>query len=176
MRRRYAAAAVSLVFLALAPGAGAAPSAGFTPSVLAGTWTGTWTNETFKSTGTLSLKISGAATALKMTAKITGNTFGCAPPGPQTFSIPKGAGVNHWSAAGFSLYGPSPSLGVFRATYSYPSGAITASGKNPACAPGLSFSLSGRFSGKSFTAKATIKLPAERGGGTATTTVSLTRS
>jgi hypothetical protein len=128
---------------------------GFTPAVLAGTWSGTWTNTRFNTNGTLTLVVSASATTLGWTATIGGNTFGCAPPAPQTFTLPKGAGPNHWNAAGKG-------------------GTLTATGKNLACAPGPSFTVPGRFVAKTFTATATITLP--NGGGTAITNVSLTRS
>ena len=149
------------------------PVAGFTPAVLAGTWSGTWNNTRFNTNGTLTLQVSASATTLGWTATIGGNTFGCAPPAPQTFTLTKGAGPNHWSATGFSIAGSNAAFGDFAATYVYKGGTITASGKNLACAPGLSFTVNGTFTAKAFAATATITLP--NGGGTAVTNVSLTR-
>ncbi len=148
--------------------------AAFTPAVLAGTWSGTWNNTRFNTNGTLTLVVSASATTLGWTATIGGNTFGCAPPAPQTFTLPKGSGPNSWNAAGFSIAGSNAAFGDFAATYTFKGGAITASGKNLACAPGLSFTVQGTFAANTFTATATITLP--NGGGTAITNVSLTRS
>jgi len=150
-----------------------APAA-FTPSVLAGTWSGTWNNTRFSTSGTLTLQVTASATTLGWTATITGNTFGCTTPAPQTFTLPKGSGPNHWSATGFSIAGTNAAFGDFAATYVYKGGTLTASGKNLACAPGLSFTVDGKFSATAFTATATITLP--NGGGTALTNVSLTKS
>jgi len=146
---------------------------GFTPALLAGTWNGTWNNTRFNTNGTLTLTVAATATTLGWTATISGNTFGCAPPAPQTFTLPKGTGPNHWNAAGFSIAGSNAAFGDFAATYLYKGGTLTASGKNLACAPGLSFTVAGHFAAKTFTATATITLP--NGGGTAITNVSLTR-
>jgi len=150
------------------------PVAVFTPAVLAGTWSGTWNNTRFSTNGTLTLQVTATATTLGWTATIGGNTFGCAPPAPQTFTLTKGNGTNQWNASGFSISGSNPAFGDFAATYSFKGGTITASGKNLACAPGLSFTVNGTFAANTFTATATITLP--NGGGTAITNVSLTRS
>jgi hypothetical protein len=150
------------------------PAPGFTPAVLAGNWNGTWTNTRFNTNGTLTLTVDATAATLGWTATIGGNTFGCAPPAPQSFTLTKGSGPNHWNAAGFSIAGGNAAFGDFAATYSFRGGTLTASGKNLSCAPGLSFTVSGHFTAKAFTATATITLP--NGGGTATTNVSLTRS
>lgn len=149
-------------------------AAAFTPAVLAGTWSGTWNNTRFNTNGTLTLVVAATATTLGWTATIGGNTFGCAPPAPQTFTLPKGSGPNQWNAAGFSIAGSNAAFGDFAASYTFKGGVLTASGKNLACAPGLSFTVDGHFTGNAFTATATITLP--NGGGTAITNVSLTRS
>lgn len=148
-------------------------AAGFTPAALAGNWSGTWTNTRFNTNGTLTLAVTATASTLGWTATIGGNTFGCAPPAPQSFTLTKGSGPNHWNAAGFSIAGSNAAFGDFAASYTFKGGTITASGKNLACAPGLSFTVVGHFAAKAFTATATITLP--NGGGTAITNVSLTR-
>jgi hypothetical protein len=169
---------VLLAVLVAAPAATAAhhpkkkPKKGFTPAVLAGTWAGTWDNQTFNTTGTLTLTITSAGNSLGFTAAITGNTFGCTAPGPQTFTLPAGAGANHWSAKGFSISNPSAVFGTMNVTYAYPAGTLTGSGKDPACAPGISWTLTGSFAAKAFHATAHITLP---GGSTATTVVSLAK-
>jgi hypothetical protein len=169
-----------LVLLVAVPAAGAADAKkkpppkkkGFTPAALAGTWTGTWDNQTFNTTGTLTLTITSAGNKLGFTAAITGNTFGCTAPGPQTFTLPAGGGPNHWSPKGFSISNPSAAFGTMSVTYAYASGSLTGSGKDPACAPGISWQLTGGFAAKAFNATAHITLP---GGSTATTVVSLTK-
>ena len=145
---------------------------GFTPAMLAGTWDGTWNNQTFNTNGTLTLTITSTGGALGFTAAITGNTFGCTAPGPQTFTLPAGSGPNHWTPKGFSISNPSAAFGTMNVTYAYPSGSLTGSGKDPACAPGISWQLTGAFTAKTFSATAHITLP---GGSTATTVVSLAK-
>jgi hypothetical protein len=170
MLRRLAL--VGLVAVVGVSTAAAATPKKFTPAVLAGTWAGTWTNQTFNTTGTLTLKISSGHNALVFAATITGNTFGCAAPTPQAFTLPAGKGANHWTARGFNLSNPSPAFGTMNITYAYPSGALTGSGKGPACAPGISWTLTGKFTAKTFNATAHITLP---GNSAATTVVSLTK-
>jgi len=158
--------------LVAVPAATAAKPRGFTPAVLAGTWTGTWHNQTFNTTGTLTLKIGAKGSALRLTAAIAGNPFGCTAPGQQTFTVPAGSGPNRWTAKGFSISNPSPAFGTMNVTYMYPGGSLSGSGKDPACAPGISWSLDGMFTTKQFNATAHIALP---GGGSATTVVSLAK-
>ena len=172
MLRRLALVGLVAVTGVSAATAAAAKPKKFTPAVLAGTWAGTWTNQTFKTTGTLTLKISAAHNALVFAATITGNTFGCAAPTPQAFTLPAGKGANHWTAKGFNLSNPSPAFGTMNVTYAYPSGALTGSGNAPACAPGISWTLAGKFTAKTFNATAHITLP---GNSTATTVVSLAK-
>ncbi len=160
-----------LALAAAVPSASAAP-AKFSPAVLAGTWVGTWNNLTFKTKGTLSLKVTSTGNKLGLAAAITGNTFGCAPPGAQTFTLTAGAGANHWTAKGFTIVNPNAAFGAMNVVYTYALGTIAGSGKNPKCAPGLSWKLAGKFTAKKFSATAYITLP---GGGKATTVVSLTK-
>jgi hypothetical protein len=164
--------AASLTALVAVPAATAATPRGFTPTVLAGTWAGTWNNQTFKTSGTLTLRISARGTTLRFSAAITGNTFGCTAPGPQTFTLPSGTGRNHWTGKGFSISNPSAAFGTTNITYTYPAGALSGSGKDPACAPGISWTLDGMFTARQFNATAHITLP---GGGSATTVVSLAK-
>jgi hypothetical protein len=165
-------ALVALLAVVGASSATAATPKKFTPAALAGTWAGTWTNQTFTTTGTLTLKISSVHNALVFAATITGNTFGCAAPTPQAFKLPAGKGANHWTAKGFNLSNPSAAFGTMNITYAYPSGTLTGSGKAPACAPGIAWTLTGKFTAKTFNATASITLP---GNSTATTVVSLTK-
>ena len=165
---------VLLALLALAaavPSATAAPTK-FTPAALAGTWAGTWNNLTFKTKGTLSLKITTTGNKLGFAATITGNTFGCTPPGTQTFRLPNGAGANHWTANGFTIANPNAAFGKMNVVYTAALGTLAGSGKNPKCARGLSWKLAGKFTAKKFSATAYITLP---GGGKATTVVQLAK-
>lgn len=161
---------VPVLALVLAPAASARPAA-FTPASLAGTWSGTWDNKTFNTSGTLTLTIGGSS-KLTFKAAITGNTFGCTPPKPTTFVVPKGSGANSWDASGFRISATSPGFGALKATYSAASGKLTAAGSKVTCAPGLTFSVAGSIKGKTLNATATIHLAS---GQPATTVVTLTR-
>jgi hypothetical protein len=145
---------------------------GFKAAMLAGTWAGTWNNQTFNTSGTLTLTISSADNALGFSAAITGNTFGCTAPGPQTFTLPAGAGANHWTAQGFAISNPNAAFGTMNVTYAWPAGTLTGSGNGPACATGISWTLDGAFTATTFNATAHITLP---GGSQATTVVSLAK-
>jgi hypothetical protein len=161
---------ISVLALVLAPVA-AARTHGFTPKTLAGTWSGTWNNQTFNTNGTLKLTI-GGTTTMTFTAAITGNTFGCTPPAPTTFKLPKGKGANSWDARGFRISATSAGFGALTASYDAASGKLTANGSKITCAPGLTFSVAGTVSGNTLNATATIHLA---NGSPATTVVTLTR-
>jgi hypothetical protein len=143
----------------------------FTPAKLAGTYAGTWNNQTFNTSGTLILTITGG-TSLVFSAAITGNTFGCTAPGAQTFTLPKGPGPNTWTATGFTISNPNPAFGTMNITYTWPAGTLTGGGQGPACAPGISWQINGGFTATGFNATAHITLP---GGSLATTVVTLTK-
>ena len=141
--------------------ASAGASVPFTPATLAGTWTGTWKNERFGSTGPAKIvaKSLAGSTQLLFTADFGGNVFGCAdPPAEAAKPLTKGGGANHWNGLGFAISGPSKDFGQLTLTYKAASGALTGSGANPVCATGLSWTVSGKFAGKKFTAKVNIKL------------------
>jgi hypothetical protein len=164
---------VIAVVAALAGSASAA--APFTPKTLAGTWNGTWKNETFGSTGSAKIVAKSLAgnSKLMFSVNFGGSVFGCPSVPPEsTKPLPKGAGVNHWSATGFAVKGASKDFGVLKLTYKSASGALTGSGSNPPCATGLSWSISGKFAAKTFTGKVNIKLAS---GQTAISDINLTR-
>jgi hypothetical protein len=173
VRRLFVVLLIALALVAVpAATAGKPKPRGFTPAVLAGTWAGTWNNQTFKTAGTLALTITPIGNALRFRTAITGNTFGCTTPGPQTFTLWAGGGANHWTAKGFSLSNPSAAFGAMNLTYMYPAGSLAGSGKDPQCAPGISWTFDGMFTAKRFNATAHITLP---DGGQATTVVSLAK-
>jgi hypothetical protein len=145
----------------LAAAAGAAQTA-FTPKSIAGNWTGTWTNERFGSTGPASIvaKSLKKDTQLMFTADFGGNVFGCAdPPKEGTKPLTKGTGANHWNAKGFTIQGSSKAFGALKLTYAAATRKLSGGGGNPPCAAGLTWSVSGTFSGTTFTGKVNITLP-----------------
>jgi hypothetical protein len=165
----------ALVAVVLASTAGAATTV-FTPKSIAGNWTGTWTNERFGSTGAASIvgKALKNNTQLLFTADFGGNVFGCADPAAETTKpITKGNGAGHWNAKGFVLQGNSKAFGALTLTYSAATQSLTGGGTNPPCANGLTWTVTGKFSGKSFTGKVNITLPDKS---TAVSDLALTRS
>jgi hypothetical protein len=172
---RTLALGVVLAAAALA-GSPADAAAPFTPKTLAGTWKGTWTNQTFGSTGPAKIvaKSLAGGTKLVFTADFGGNVFGCADPPPESAKpLAKGAGANHWSAKGFTIKATSKAFGTLTLTHNASTGALTGSGANPTCAVNLKWSVRGKFAGKKFTGTVTIKLA---NGSTAVSALSLTRT
>src|SRR4051794_22163601 len=167
--------ALALLVVAALTGTASA-AAPFTPATLAGKWSGTWKNETFGSTGPASITAKSLAgnSKLLFTADFGGNVFGCAdPPAESTKPLTKGTGANHWGPTGFVIKGGSKDFGALTLTYKSATGALTGSGANPACSAGLSWTIAGKFAGKSFTGKVQIKLPS---GQTAVSDLALARS
>lgn len=169
--RAQAATALGAVALLLAVSAWAA--APFTPATLAGTWKGSWKNETFGSTGPALFSAKAVGTKMVVSMDLGGNVFGCTDPPARTATIGKGTGANGWNAKGFAFSSKSPTLGTTKVVYVHATKSIVASGVNPSCANGLQWKLTGTFSGKSFADTVAITLP---DGGHATSRISLTRS
>ncbi len=160
MTRRLLAATVCMA-LAAAP-ALAAKSKPFTPRKVAGTWTGTWTNHTFGSTGPITLqgKPFRKGKAFQFSVDLGGNALGCPDPAPEhTPTITRGRGKNHWNAKGFRLSLRSPAYGTFDVRYVDRTHKLTGSGGNPPCAPGVTWELDGKLTHARFTGTVTIHLP-----------------
>ena len=175
MNRRLLAAAVCLVLLAAAPALAASKPKGFTPKKLAGTWSGTWSNQTFNTTGTLMLqeKPVRKGKAFQFIVDLGGNELGCPDPAPEgTPVITKGSGNNHWNKKGFKLHLISPAYGTFSVSYSHKTHKLTGGGADPSCAPGVSWQLDGSLTKASFTGTIGIKLA---GGQTASSSLTANR-
>jgi hypothetical protein len=170
---RFGVVVAAAAFLACS--AGAATTA-FTPKTLAGTWSGTWTNQTFGSSGpaTIVAKALAGNTKLQFSVNFMGTVFGCSSVPPEsTRPLPRGTGPNHWNAAGFVVKGASKDFGTLTLTYRSGSGNLSGSGANPPCARGLTWSIIGAFVGSKFSGKVKIKLAS---GQTAISDISLTRT
>lgn len=153
--------------------AAAAPQ-GFTPQTLTGTWSGSWRNETFGSTGPASIVFTVAgATAFMFTATIGGNVFGCPPPAPVGGTVTQGTGPNTWSSTGFNVSVATASGGTAAFAYTYADGSMTGNGTS-GCRPGLTWRMtSGTFTSTAFTGRIEIAL---NGSPLATSVLNLTRS
>ena len=151
----------------------AAATGPFSMKTLAGTWTGSWTNETFGSAGPVTLVATPLANSkLRLSVDFGGEVFGCSSVPPESTTLSKGTGANHWGSTGFLIKGASKDFGSLTLRYRAGIRALTGSGVNPPCAHRLSWSVIGAFFGSTFTGKVKIKLAS---GQTAISSISLTR-
>lgn len=144
-----------------APAAAVLPT--FQPAQLAGKWKGTWHNVTFGSTGAAFIRARAIGTGnkaqLSFLSDFGGNVFGCSNPPAEGATLTKGTGANHWGPAGFVVKGTSKALGRLMLTYNNLKKTLVGSGGNPTCNPGLTWKISGKFTGKRFSATVNIHLP-----------------
>src|SRR5919204_5555039 len=163
MTRRLLAAAVCLA-LAATPAFAAKSkhkAKGFTPKKVAATWTGTWSNHTFNTTGPITLqgKLFRKGKAFEFGVDLGGNALGCPDPAAEhTPMITKGRGDNHWNSKGFTLHLISQAYGTFKVTYVDKTHKLTGSGGNPSCAPNVTWSLDGKLTRGSFNGTVSINL------------------
>ncbi len=87
------------------------------------TFTGTWNNTTFGSTGpaTFDIKVNATAQTMSVTITLGGNVFGAPAPAPETFTLPL-------SASGATFSGTSKTFGNVTATLK--DGTMTFKGDN----------------------------------------------
>ncbi len=131
-------------------------------------------NQTFGSTGPASIVVvAKTAKVFTFSADFGGNVFGCSDPPPDVGTITAGKGPNHWSPAGFSVQRTTQAFGTVTLAYSFKTQTITGGGVNVPCNPGLSWKVSDKFAGKTFTGTIEITLPDSSH---ATSVVNLTRS
>ncbi len=172
MRR---AAALAVACLALVPALADSRTKPFTPRQVAGTWTGSWSNQTFGTSGTLTLsgRTLKHGRAFRFDVDLGGNALGCPDPAAErTPTIKKGSGDNRWNRKGFQLHLVSPAYGAFLVTYSARTHKLTGGGGKPACAPAVTWKLNGRLTRASFTGSIAIDLG---NGQTASSTLTATR-
>lgn len=158
MRR---AAAIAVMCLALLPAVADSRTKPFTPKQVAGTWTGTWSNQTFGTSGTLTLtgKTLRHGRAFRFDVDLGGTALGCPDPAPErTPTISKGKGDNHWNRKGFRLHLNSPAYGAFLVTYNAHTHKLTGSGGKPSCAPAVTWKLNGKLTRTSFNGSVSIDL------------------
>jgi len=150
------------------------PPPTFTPQTLAGTWSGTWRNETFGSSGPASIVMTvTSATTFTFTSNFGGNVFGCSSPPPATGTVTQGTGPNTWNADGFNVDITTPIGGKVTLTYVFASSSMTGNGQS-GCNPDITWRMtSGTFAGNTFTGRIDI---AFQGAPLATSVLTLTRS
>ena len=164
--------------LGVAASAGATPApAPFQPAQIAGSWTGTWHNLTFGSTGPAFIRAKaigrGNKAKLNFLSDFGGNVFGCSNPPSDGVTLTKGVGANHWGPVGFVIKGTSRAFGKLTLTYNSVKKTITGGGGNPTCNQGLTWKINGKFAGKAFSATVNIHLP---DGSTAVSKIALKKS
>ena len=164
-----AAMKTGAVFTAVPP-----PPPAFTPQTLAGTWNGTWRNETFGSSGPASIVIAVTSpTTFTYTSSFGGNVFGCSSPPPATGTVTQGTGPNTWNGSGFNVDITTEIGGKVVLTYVFATSSMTGSGQS-GCNPDITWRMtSGTFTGNTFTGRIEI---AFQGSPFATSVISLTRA
>ena len=172
---------LALILIVVSPAWAGGAFTPFQPSVIKGSWKGTWHNLRFGSTGPASIKATftgkGNKAKLRFNADFGGNVFGCADPAPESSPLlTKGKGNNHWNGVGFIVKASSKAFGALKITYKNAGHKISGSGGNPPCNQGLTWTVTGTFSGtklKNFTGTVNIVLPDKT---TATSELALTKS
>jgi hypothetical protein len=134
----------------------------FTPRAIAGSYSGTWTDSTFGTSGPLGFTIASKRhnPVLVLGGAVGGQAFGCPGLPPiASVSLKEGRGPNHWDAAGFRL-ARNDAFGNLRATYDHRRGSIRATGTGPpACAGFVSYVVTGTLRGGVLNGTADITLP-----------------
>lgn len=150
------------------------PPPGFTPLTLAGTWAGTWRNETFGSTGPASIVVTVTnTTTFTFTSTFGGNVFGCSAPPPATGTVTRGSGTNTWDADGFNVDMTTPAGGKVQLTYDFKASSMTGTGQS-GCNPAITWRMTaGTFTNTTFNGRIAISLA---GNALATSVLELTRS
>jgi hypothetical protein len=142
------------------PQAAAAKKSAFKPKKIAGNWSGSWFNETFKTSGPAEMKllVKGKGKRQKMIGifDLGGNAFGCPDPDPRKVTLKKGKGRNTWSKKGFSATWNN-GFGKAKLSYKYKKQKLKGSGVSP-CGADIAFTYSGKMTTKRIKANVDITL------------------
>jgi hypothetical protein len=129
---------------------------GFTPKDIKGKWTGTWTNNTFGSTGDVISNVKVKGEKMTPITDFSGNVFGCDNPPQGSITLKPGDGKNKYNSDGFKIKAKSPAFGDdFQFTYKQKGNKVTASGSSP-CDPSIHFTLTGTLTKTDFDADVNI--------------------
>ncbi len=141
-------------------GADAAKSKKFKPKKVAGSWKGTWKNQTFRTKGpaTMDLTLKGKK---KFTGvfDLGGNAFGCPDPEPREVTLKKGKGNNKWNKNGFKAVW-SNDFGKNKLKFKAAKQKVVGSGVSP-CTADIEYSYEGKMTNKKITAEVEITLEGE---------------
>jgi hypothetical protein len=149
---------LALAGLVAAASAGAAGTA-FTPAKLAGSWRGTWKNQTFGTTGPAYITVRVVGTSMRVRSDFGGRVFGCQDPPPEGVTILKGRGRSFWTSQGFAVRAASHAFGTLTIVYLDRTKTLRGQGINPTCQPRLKWTVLGQFAGRVFTGTVRITLP-----------------
>jgi len=130
----------------------------FKPSKLAGTWKGSWNNNTFNTSGSakIKLKVNGKNKKQKMNVSFTlgGNAFGCPSIPTRKAKLKKGNGKNRWNNSGFKVVFLNRN-GQASFKYEHKKGKISGKGVSP-CAKAITYSFTGKMNNKKANAQTKI--------------------
>lgn len=130
----------------------------FKPKKIAGTWKGTWKNQTFPTSGSakIKLKVGGKGKKQKMYVSFTlgGNAFGCPSIPTRKATLKKGKGKNRWNGSGFKTVFKNKN-GQSSFNYKHKSGKISGKGVSP-CAKAITFKFKGKMNNKKANAETDI--------------------
>ena len=139
--------------LASSPDAGASASK-FNPTDYVGTWTGSWENETFDTTGpaSMELKTKGKGKKRKFIGvfDLGGNAFGCDNPPPRKVKMTKGKGDDTWNKKGFRASWTNDH-GDLHIAYEHASKSVTGDGVSP-CNGDIAYTYEGKMTKQKVTA------------------------
>lgn len=134
--------------------------AGFKPKRVAGSWSGTWTNHTFDTSGPASmvLKVKGKKKNQKFigTFDLGGNAFGCDDPAPRTVKMKKGSDEDGWSKKGFQADWENDN-GPVHIEYDFKTKRLTGGGVSP-CVPEIAYTYVGTMTNQTVDAEVDITM------------------
>jgi hypothetical protein len=130
----------------------------FDPDSITGKWTGEWHNTTFDSRGSIRANVKFKNDKLTPMVDFGGFVFGCDDPPEAKVTLKEGKGANTYNDKGFKVSTDTEAFGQLDITYKHSDGSFTGTGKQPPCAPEITFEIDGKLTKKSFTAEVTNHL------------------
>jgi len=135
----------------------------FVPKKFKGTWSGTWKNLTFDTSGKASIRLevrgSKKKPVMSGTFRLGGNAFGCDSIPPRPVKMKKGKGKNRWNSGGFKAAWNN-GQGPVRISYNHRKGKLSGSGVS-ACTSAVTYEFSGSMTSRSAKANVSIFLDGE---------------
>jgi hypothetical protein len=122
------------------------PPSGFTPALIRGMWSGSWTDTRFNTTGPASIAVTvPSASSFHFEATFGGTVFGCAAQPTVSANVVQGpGGANQWNANGFSIDFTTQNGGTAVLNHDFERRTLDGHG-TPGCRPTVSWVLTGAF-------------------------------